>query len=626
MKNRIWNFICIVSLVLTFSSCSDFLDKKPDDMLTLEQVFEDKTRTEEWLASIYNQAVPNLFSEANFSYRGLSDDIFISPELQQYGMSFEINAMQVGSWNPSTKMSIDVWTSGYKAIRSAYIFINNVKALPSQGVTEEDAEFMRNEARFLIAYTYTRILSLHGPCPIVKSMVSSNASIEDLMQMRTPYDESVEWLDQELLKLSNYFPTTLKTEATQFGRPTKGICLAVRARLLLYAASPLFNGNPDFANVKNQDGTALISQSYDPNKWKKAADATKLLLDMVAEGAYSLYTEMNTNGTIDPFLSYQNLFLTTAQTNKEIIFARPLNASVVSNFIWVKRAYPRNMGGSGFISPPLGLVDEFFMKNGLPITDSNSGYSETGFTTAPISYNNTSYDLADATRTKGRVVATGVFNMYANREPRFYISIRYNNEYVVAYNAKTAFKYGEAGGRPNHDSPQCGHLPLKGISSSDYPTTPTYSPARPGIIMRLGEFYLNYAEALNEYNPGSTDILKYINLIRERAGIPQYGTDQGMITPPNSQDEMRKAIRKERRVELCLEGEIRYNDIRRWKIAEEIFSTPVMGMNANGTTNATFYQRTMVSQYKFNKKMYLWPINQTYIDNNPNLVQNPFWE
>lgn len=617
MKNIILFLISLCVFFVLSTSCSDFLDKEPDDMLTLDMVFEDKKRTEEWLANIYTQ-VPDLLSEPSFTFRALSDDLFVSPELQQYGMSFVVNAFQ-GNWNPLTDMSIDVWNSGYKAIRSAYIFMDNVKALPEQGVSQDDADFMRMEARFLIAYIYSRIISFHGPCPLVRELISPDQSIEDLMLVRTPYEEIVDWLDNELLELSNFFPEKLPQEAMQFGRPTKGVCLAVRARMLLYAASPLFNGNPDYADVLNPDGTPLFPQSYDAGKWRKAADATRMLLDVAEKGVYNLYTEKHTNGEIDPFLSFQNLFLTTAEKNKEIIFGR---AEV--NYDWARRTQPRNVGGSGFLSPTQALVDQFFMRNGLPITDAKSGYSETGFTEEPIFYENTSYDLADPDRTTGLVVGKNVYNMYANREPRFYISIRYNNQYISAYDLYTELMYNQAAGRPNHDSPQCGYLPRKGVSPDDLPRTKAY-PYRPGIIFRLGEFYLNYAEALNECDPGNPEILKYINLIRERAGIPSYGNGEGLITPPSTQDEMRELIRTERRIELCLEGESRYNDIRRWKIAEEIFSEPFMGMNAYGTNPEEYYVRTVVSQPKFNKKMYLWPIKQSFIDNNPNLVQNKFW-
>ena len=130
--------------------------------------------------------------------------------------------------------------------------------------------------------------------------------------------------------------------------------------------------------------------------------------------------------------------------------------------------------------------------------------------------------------------------------------------------------------------------------------------------------YLNYAEALNEYNPGHTDITKYVNLIRERAGLPALKS--GL-----SQSEMREAIHHERRVEFAFEGGMRYMDIRRWKEAEKVFETPISGMNTDAKTNNDIFKRTGLQKRIFLKKMYLWPIYQTYLDNNEKMVQNKYW-
>ena len=143
---------------------------------------------------------------------------------------------------------------------------------------------------------------------------------------------------------------------------------------------------------------------------------------------------------------------------------------------------------------------------------------------------------------------------------------------------------------------------------------------------RLGEAYLNYAEALNESDPDNPDILTYLNLIRERAGIPQYGNGQGMIPAPGTQEEMRDIIRRERRVELCCETEIRHNDIRRWMIGEKTLNTKFYGMNRQATTTQDFYKRSSYQNRVFYKKFYWFPIPQGDMDNNPNLVQSPGWD
>ena len=123
--------------------------------------------------------------------------------------------------------------------------------------------------------------------------------------------------------MSKLLPTQYTTDAnSRFGRPTSGMCLAVRARMLLYAASPLFNGNSDYYDVKNPDGTPLFPQKYDAAKWERAARACKELIDLAEKGTYELFIKRNPDGSIDPFLSFQDLFLTSGETNKEIIFSR----------------------------------------------------------------------------------------------------------------------------------------------------------------------------------------------------------------------------------------------------------------------------------------------------------------
>lgn len=605
----------IVLLLLLMTSCTKFLDKEPDDMLTQDMVFDDRRRVEEWLARCYN-LIPDVREGAqSLVFDNLTDDMFISIELAQWIHPFSISARQ-GNWSPLSNMGFDLWAETYKAIRSSLIFINEVKPLPDQALTVERVEDMKMEARFLIAYYYSRLLSFYGPVPWVTDLFEADATSEDLMRMRTPFDEIVEHLDKELLELSEFFPVRVAEEGTQFGRPTKGICLAVRARLLLMAASPLFNGNPDFQDVVNPDGIPLFSQSYDEIKWKKAADAQKMLIDLAETGVYELYIRRHQNGNIDPFLSFRDLFLTTAETNKEIILARP--STGLDGY--VRKRYPRGAGGQGWLAPTQNLVDQFFMRNGLPIWHDNSEYVESGFTAAPIHYENTTYNAGSAARTPGLVVDQGVYNMYANREPRFYVSVRFNNQYIPTAGRPTQYKNGGMDGRPSHDSPQTGYHPRKAISDEDRPLEGNFA-YRPGIIMRLAEFYLNYAEALNESEPGHPDILKYTNLVRERAGLPDVSAALLGV-----QDSMRSAIRQERRVEFACEGEIRYNDIRRWKIADQVFGQePTMGMDPWGVSDEDFYKRTVTIRNVFHPKMYLWPIHQNYLDNNPNLVQNKFW-
>lgn len=624
-------YLCFIISTLLLSACNDFLDKAPDDALTLEMIFNDRQRTEEWLAGLYLNIPLPLWAEINGG-QFISDDAQLPSALGQFGNNYQwIILNNQGGVNPTVMPGVDYWGNTYKDVRSAYILQEKIKPLPNQGLTETDVEQMKMEARFLIAFYYEKMLELYGPFPLVTKKMDSNSSATDMMLPRTPLDEIVLWLDKELVELSKFFPIEYKNKDRMFGRPTKGVCLALRSRLWLMAASPLFNGNPDYADVVNKDGTHIFPQKYDASKWEKAAQATKDLLDLAETGVYELYVEKYKNGAIDPFMSYQNLFLKSGDKNKELIFTRS-NGQV--HYI-SQVGNPRGVVGiAGYYGATLNLADAFFMKNGLspiigyntdgsPIINTASNYTETGFTDNKVIYPNTSYNMGGPGSEDGFVIDKDTYMMYVNREPRFYISLWYDNEWIPLVERKTQFKSGGLDGGPTHDSPQCGLLVRKGVHPEADPKNYKF-PYQPSILMRLGEFYLNYAEALNESKPGDPDILKYLNKIRERAGIPTYGSAAGQIPVPANQVEMREAIRKERRVELALEMDIRYNDIRRWKIAENLFKTPIYGMNRNASDN-DFYKRTVFMNRIFEKKNYLWPIYQNYIENNTNLVQNKYW-
>lgn len=601
--------LIIVIATLFMGSCKKFLDQEPDDILTKEMVFNDQERVNQWLASIYSY-LPDPYWDYGraLGFNPLADEVQIPLTWSNFG--WWVSPVQQGSWSPSTA-SYDFWGNTYKAVRAAHIFIESAKALPGQSLSQDRVDMMKLEARFLMAYYYSQMLELYGPFPLVTELINSDAEISDLMLPRTPVDSIVNYLDKELLELANALPEKLTDENTSFGRPTKGIALAARARMLLIAASPLFNGNAMYQNLKNPDGTNLFPNTYDASKWKRAADATRLLLDVAESGTYELYKEYK-NGVIDPFLSFQNLFLTTGNTNKEIIFARP-ECNIGE---YDKHSQPRGFGGNGAYGVTQELVDAFYTKNGLPIEEDPT-YIEEGFSNAAVYYDNTTWNLSNQAGTQGLITPQGTYNMYVNREPRFYITVRYNGQWIPKENRNTQFYNGGYDGPPSYDSPPCGYLVRKRVHPESIPRN-SYTPYRPGILLRLGEFYLNYAEALNEYDPTNSNILKYVNLIRERAGIPALDASlQGQ------QSKMREAIRAERRIELATEGK-RYMDMRRWLIAKDIFANPITGMNAQGNSS-TFFKRTKFMDRVFENKMYLWPIYQTYIDKNSNLVQNPGW-
>jgi starch-binding outer membrane protein, SusD/RagB family len=612
---KILKNIFLIALMIVSGACSDFLDNQPGGQLTLEMIFRDKTRTEDWLAGVY-AGVPDPYwgHIRHIGYDPLSDDMAPSPRWVQFG--WWVIDRQQGNWTPSN-VEPNYWNELPKRIRSAYILIENVKPNESQQLSQAQVDNMKYEARFLIAYYYWLMTEMYGVVPFHPDLTSNDAPTADLYLGQKPFDEVIDWIDAELLELSTKLPASyLATDANKYGRATSIMCLAVRARMLLFAASPLVNGNSDYADFVNEKGEALYNTTYDANKWTKATNACKLLIDEAHEAGHALYYQYNDDASIDPFMSYQNMmFRKESDGNKEILFARPESDIGEHD----RHAQPRGTGGNGGLGVTQSLVDAFYMKNGLPIDDPASGYVEKGFSGAD-EIRNTKWNESQG---NGKVTLSGTYNMYCNREPRFYISVLYNRAWSRRENRTTRFLLNEPDGGPTHDAPQSGYLLRKKVHP-DYDPRNDTKPYRPGILYRLGEAYLNYAEALNESDPGNPDIAFYVNKIRERAGIPDLETGLG-------QDEMREAIRRERRVELNCEG-IRYTDIRRWKIGEETLNGDFWGMNFNGEIISddendpkAYFKRSIYQKRIFTQKNYWFPVPQSEIDKNPNLVQNPFW-
>lgn len=602
------------------TSCVDYLDKEPDTELTLPMVFEDKTRIEGWLANVYSHVPDPYWGYARkLGWDILSDDMTASERWRQW--DWKVIPMLLGEWTPSTDWDGNYWARLPQLIREANIFIENVHPLPEQGISATEVTYMKAEMRFMIAYYYYLLSNTYGPVPFKPNYIApTDFNLADLMEGQRPYYEVVDWVDKELKEVAKILPPKY-TEARKYGRATSIMCLAVRARMLLFAASPLVNGNPDYANHKNKDGENLFSTTEDKSKWAYAAQACKELIDAAEAAGHKLYTENNPDGTIDPFMSYQNLFLTRYdEGNTEILFARPGGSEYGE---YEKHATPAASGGSGGLGVTQSLVDAFFTENGLPIND-DSEYEETGFSDSDETRDNTVWDTEV---NGGAITKSGTYHMYCHREPRFYITVSYNNSYFTQEKRLFNFFNGKKDNPHTHDAPQNGYLIRKKISPDLNVKQGTYK-YRPGIVYRLGEAYLNYAEALNESDPGNGDILVYLNKIRERAGIRQYttgATDENYIhVDLNDQAEMRKLIRAERRVELSCEG-IRYDDLRRWKEAENVLNGDFYGMNFSGRDESSFYVRTPYLKRVYKKAYYWFPIHQSEIDKNDKLVQSPYW-
>ena len=621
------------------TGCNDFLDKAPDDQLTMEMIFSDKVRTEDWLAGVYS-SVPSpmwgYFKDQGYNIMG--DDITIPQDWSPYGWA-NVYAYSTGNWSPISDWNPNYWVELPKRIRAGLIFLEKVRVIPEIDLTEAYVNQMKNEVRFLIAYYYSLMIELYGPIPFTPGVIYPvDASESELMTPQVPYDQIVDWIDKELLDVSKNLPAVYPSNA-DWGKATSIMALAIRAKTLLYAASPLFNGNPDLKDWKNSEGENLFASSEDINKWKRAADAHLELINAAEAAGYKLYYEKNPDGSIDPFMSYYNMSLKRfSDRNTEIIFGRPFNQDLE---YWQDHHLPKGIKGNAAMGVTQELVDAFYMKNGevpiwgynedgSPIINPNSGYVEKGFSTeAELRY--TQWPGGGPTALSNKetgmnpITMEGTYNMYCNREPRFYVSVIYNNAWLGVANRNVNFLQGGLDTDMTFDSPQNGYNVRKRISLDVSPIDKKYT-YQPGILYRMADAYLGYAEALNEYLPSpNDDVYKYVNLIRERAGIPAL--KEGL-----NKEEMRAAIQQERRVEFNCEG-VRFHDIRRWKLGEKYLGGKLYGMNHDGSERSdddsnpkAFYKRTFYKSRTFNKRMYLWPVPQKQMDINPKLRQAPGYQ
>lgn len=581
-------YLLSVTASLLVCACSDYLDQVPEDRQTIEEVFQKKSTTEQYLANVYTYIRDEADEHASNPWTSNSDEMAIS------WAKYATYQISIGNWEVANS-PFSFWNHYYNGIRAATYFINHIDGNKEmQRVSPDLIPQYKAEARFLRAYYYFMLMRQYGPVVLVgDEVLPVDAPAADLQIPRSPFDECVAYVAGELDQAAAELP--LVPSSVNYGRATKGAAMAIKARMLLYAASPLYNGNTDLSDFKNADGTPLISQSYDQQKWQRAADAAKAVIDL---NLYELYTDPGN----DPVASYRGVLL--EPWNAETIFARKQNSlsneDVHSN--------PRQAGGWNGMSPTQEMVDAYLMKDGRPIeNESFAGasplYSETGFT-------------------------DGIYNMYIDREPRFYASITYNNSLwdggTLDEPTPINFEVSGPNSATGHvtDWSKTGYLVRKNVSpytnAGSGGTGETYN--RPLVLIRLGEIYLDYVEALNEADPGNGDILLYLNKIRERAGIPAYGSD---IPAPGSQDAMRDAIWRERRIELAFEYH-RWFDIRRWKVAEEYVGHDMHGMNVFADGDE-FYQRVVAQERVFRKAYYWFPIIQYEMDRAELVVQNPGW-
>lgn len=627
------------SISMLFTGCSDYLNVSDElaSNLTTKEVFDKVVYTRRWHANIFN-CIPDyskIFESGALHnpWSTLSGELSVCHSDAKLEM---VNGFNAGNAH------FHRFGSLYQYIRQAHIFLNNAKPLgqatDNEKLTEEDILKMKSEAKFFIAYSYFSLFEQYGPIPLLKEVADDTQISFDYE--RASVDEVVGYIDglfQEVLT-ENHLPKTLRRvgdtgETTEnmneMVRPTQAVVLAMRAKLWVYAASKLFNGGyPEALELTNKDGKKLFP-TKDDNKWVIAKQHLETFLKFADEEGYELFRVFNKDGSENYSQSVYKVF---QDYNKEIIWATSATSmsEVNSGSHLDRRCRPTAiLDGFSGIGVSQQSVDAFFTKNGLDIKE-DLDYKETGFT-----------DIENPCAYKKPQVDKQIFNMYVNREPRFYHAVTYQGKsWHIQPSAGWSVDFAMKGNNSNSIAARehyTGYLLYKRNNQEMYNSGSYVKKyVRPSIILRLADFYLYYAEVCNEINPADRNIIDYLDKVRTRAGIPGYRElhDKNIKKDViGSYEAQGYAIRKERQVELFSEGQ-RYFDIRRWMICdpgEEADQTVYYGMNVLGYKDkapgdaTSFFTRVLTRNHQWVRAMYLYPFPYDEVEKAPSMVQNPLW-
>lgn len=631
-------------LAVTIQSCS-YLDVVPDNIPTIDHAFNNRHQAEGFLYGCMG-FLPHFSNPASNPALLGGDEIWVIDPTTDV---ISNNLWYIARGNQGTNSPLaDYWGSRqnsydlnggrplFTALRDCNIFLENIHK--PFDIEEYDRERWIAEVTFLKAYYHFWLLQMYGPIPLIKNNLDISSPASEVQQYREPVDSVVAYIVSLLDEAIPNLPLKIEDITNELGRPTQPVASAVKAQVLTLAASPLFNGNKDYASVRDNQGRELFSQTYDAHKWNKAAEACKEAIRVAKEAGHGLFDFHTTvyarNLSEETVAAMQVRGAVTERWNNEIIWGDPN-----SNTDLLQRAsHPvfyanQNTGRIGKnYAPTLRIIEQFYSKNGVPIEEDTEwqGIQPMQRIQSDASHK---YYIREGFET---------IQLHLNREPRFYGSIAfdggtfYGNGRILDDNNMwvTQFKMGTPGGgnQPLERHSTTGYLCKKLVHymtsvPNENANISTYRYAFP--IIRLADLYLLYAETLNESKDiPDEEVYEYIDFVRARTGLNgvRESWSNHSIHPdkPLTKEGMREIIRRERLNELAFEGS-RFWDLRRWKLAEEYLNKPIRGLNVVGENASDFYQETELFQLSFEKKDYLWPIRQHVLTRNKNLIQNPGW-
>lgn len=646
-KHTIYLFFLL--LITGLNTSCNYLDIVPDETATEKDAFANPRAALRYLYSCYGYLPQSNMVQSCMDFTG---DETISPFTESYVKFME------GSYDASNTV-ISYWNTLFQGIRQCYLLKMNIASVPQ--ITQEDIDLYTAEADFLIAYYHLLLIKCYGPSVLVKELPALDTPAKNMLGRR-PYDECIDWVANLLDDVARRLPAT--RSSSDYGRATSVIAKSLKARMLLYAASPLFNGNPDYADFKNPDGEQLMSVTYSEEKYKRAADATWEAIEAAHAAGHELYKSTAvSSGYPEPTdLTVRSLRLTfmDSENYKEVIFPETRKAGAYGIQRKSIPFFPK--GSWNGIAPTLTMIDRFYTKNGLPIDEDPEFAIDSKLDVVTIT--------DDATLEDGSYYAEPgkqTLYMHLNREPRFYAWIAFENGYYECrtveekyayhkfWNAKradgnkwlTGFMATEncgvrgddgkiiAAGRSQNYS-KTGYLNKKGVHPGMTASVGAGEPTvdYPWPVIRLAELYLNYAEACVGYGKEGYPEkgMEYLDKVRERAGLDpvleSWANAKHPLTSYSGEcgpdGRVMKIVRQERMIELYQENH-NFWDIRRWKMGDKYFNVKVKGLNIQAETMSDFAKVIEVQDKRtFDApRQYLMPIPSGEVSKNPNMIQNP---
>ncbi|HMI04085.1 MAG TPA: RagB/SusD family nutrient uptake outer membrane protein [Pedobacter sp.] len=633
MKNiRIGLFIVLLGVS---SSCKKYLDIVPDNIPTIENAFTMRTSAERFLFTCYAYMPQQSSLTANPAFTS-GDEFWLHNDYTTTGWSIARGLQNV------VDPFLNYWQGSqggrdlYQGIRDCNIFLENVGTVPDLESYERDRWIA--EAKFLKAYYHFWLIRMYGPVPLKKENLPVSAGIEDVKVRRDKVDDCFNYVVQLLdeAAVPGLLPDRIDNEAAELGRITRPVALALKAYALVTAASPLFNGNTDYTGFTDNQGTSLFNTTFDPAKWERAALACREAIELSEFNGNKLYyytqsgQQYNVSDTIRIQMNIRNSV--TEKWNNEIIWGNPNSTAstiqVQATARGLDPAKRANSGVNGNLAVPIKITDIFYSDRGVPITE-DPEWDYAGRFNLKTAIEDDRFNIR-----QGYTTASLNFN----REPRYYADLGFDGSiwygqgkfddndtwYISAKKGQSASTIASNSHNVTGIWPKKLVYYTNVIGDGNTYTRINY----PWPVIRLADLYLLYSEALNESAGPGPGVYKWIDLVRQRAGLKGVvmSWQTASVNPgkPSTKEGLREIIRQERLIELAFEGQ-RYWDLRRWKTATTELNKPITGWDIAQQTTDAYYREKQIFKQVFTSRDYLWPVRETEILANKNTVQNPGW-